>query len=201
MTALVRLKLAAGLIVLPAVLAIVAAEVVLTASQRRPAHLVDGHAIAPFPSENEATVIGLRRRGVAAYPFVAPQQFAFRGYARANEAREIFPLSGISRTPTELCNEAGRDIIYNSDEHGFNNPFESWSGHHFDLALIGDSFVHGVCVRSEDQLATLIRREIPNALNVGVLGAGPLSELAVLREYVSSTKPRIVLPCEKAVGR
>ena len=194
MTALVRrLKLAAALIVLPALLAVVAAEVALTIHERRPAHIVNGHVVAPFPSENEATVLGLRRHGVEAYPFVAPQQFAFRGYVRSNEMREIFPLSGISRTPTELCNEGGRDIVYNSDEHGFNNPFASWTGRRFDLALIGDSFVHGVCVRAEDQLANLIRREIPNMLNAGVLGAGPLSELAVLREYVSSTKPRIVL--------
>src|SRR5207237_7648080 len=84
-TTLVRLKLAAGLIVLPAVLAIVAAEVALTVSERRPAHVVAGHAIAPFPSENEATVLSLRRRGVAAYPFVAPPHIAFRGYARASE--------------------------------------------------------------------------------------------------------------------
>lgn len=178
---------------LPALLAVVAAEVWLTIHERRPAHIVNGHIVAPFPSENEATVLGLRRRGVEAYPFVAPQQFAFRGYARSNEMREIFPLSGISGTATELCNEAGRDIIYRSDEHGFNNPFVSWTGRRFDLALIGDSFVHGVCVGAEDQLATLIRGEIPNTLNAGVLGAGPLTELAVLREYVSSTKPRIVL--------
>ncbi|MFN2603202.1 MAG: hypothetical protein ABR582_10660 [Gemmatimonadaceae bacterium] len=188
-----RIELAAGLILLPAIVAVVAAEVALTIRQRRPAHVVNGHVIAPFPSENEAAVLALRRTGVRAYPFVGPQQFAFRDYPRANEAREVFPLSGISRTPTELCNEADRDILYDSDEHGFNNPFESWTGRHFDVALIGDSFVHGVCVKNEYQLGTLIRREIPGTLNVGVLGAGPLSELAVLREYVSSTKPRIVL--------
>ena len=91
-----RLTIATGLVVLPALLAVIAAEVALTIRARRPAHIVNGHVIAPFPSESEAAVRELRRRGVAAYPFVAPQQFAFRGYARSNEKDEIFPLSGIS---------------------------------------------------------------------------------------------------------
>ncbi len=171
----------------------IAAEIILAVRERRPAHVVDGRLIAPFPAENEAAVLRLRAKGVGAYPFVGPQQFVVRKDGAPTVSSGLFPLAGISRTTTELCNEAGRDVLYASDEHGFNNPFEVWNGRRFDLALIGDSFAHGVCVDSGNQLGTLIRNTIPATLNLGVLGAGPLAELAVLREYATPVRPRVVL--------
>ena len=188
-----RLRLILGTVVLPLLLAVIAAESYLALRERRPAHVLDGHIVTPFPSENEATVHALRDRGVRAYPFVAPQQFSFRQYPRKNVKGGLFPLAGISNAVTELCNEAGRDIIYRSDIHGFNNPPEAWRNGSPKVALIGDSFVHGVCVAQPDQLATLIRNVVPATLNLGVLGAGPLSDLAVLREYAAPLRSKIVL--------
>jgi hypothetical protein len=188
-----RAALLSVVIAVPLVLAVIAAEAFLALRERRPAHLLGSHVVTVFPGENEQTVMNLRRNGTTAYPFVGPQQFAFRKYPRVREGVELFPLAGISRVATEMCNEAGLDNVYQSDEHGFDNPFDVWEGRQASVALIGDSFVHGVCVSPEHQLATLIRNAIPATFNFGVLGAGPLTELGVLREYIAPLKPPIVV--------
>lgn len=179
-----------ALVLVPLLLAVLAAEVYLVFRERRPAHMLNGHVVTSFPSENEAAVASLRKQFVSAYPFVAPQQFLFRPYKTQPPA--LIPLAGISHTTTELCNETGRDVIYKSDDFGFNNSVDAWRTEP-EVVLIGDSFVHGICVPAADQLASLIRQAIPATLNLGVLGAGPLSELAVLREYAAPLKPQSVL--------
>lgn len=181
------------LVVLSFLLAVVAAECYLAIRERRPAHILNGNVVSFFPAENEATVKALRSRFVSAYPFVAPQQFLFRPHEQRIPVERLNPLAGISNVTTELCNEDNRDVIYKSDGFGFNNPPDIWMNTTPDVALIGDSFVHGICVPPGDQLATLIRQTFPATLNLGVLGAGPLSELGVLREYASAKKPRIVV--------
>jgi hypothetical protein len=187
-----RLSSIFGLVLLPLLLAVVAAELYLVIRERRSAHILNGNVVSFFPQENEATVKTLRSRFVSAYPFVAPQQFVFRPYGKPPASGPI-PLAGISNVTTELCNEDNRDVIYHSDGFGFNNPPEVWTSGTPDVALIGDSFVHGICVPAGDQLATLIRQTSPATLNLGVLGAGPLSELGVLREYAAPKQPRVVV--------
>jgi hypothetical protein len=61
------------------------------------------------------------------------------------------------------------------------------------LVLIGDSFVHGICVNEENQIPTGIRRVVPGALSLGMVGAGPLFELAALREYAAPLRPPRIL--------
>ena len=40
---------------------------------------------------------------------------------------KIFPLSGISKVDTILCNENGYYSVYQSDRYGFNNPDNEFS--------------------------------------------------------------------------
>jgi hypothetical protein len=187
----IRLYTIIALVVVPVLLALGVAEVRLAIRERRPAHWLNGHVVTPFPPRMEAAVLSLRSQFSTAYPMVAPQQFLFRQYRYSPAPDALIPLGGISRTKTDLC-DAGNDIFYDSDSHGFNNPDVVWSTTP-DVALIGDSFVQGVCVPDQDQLGTLIRTSIPATLNLGVLGAGPISELATLREYAAPLKPKVVL--------
>ena len=58
--------------------------------------------------------------------------------------------------------------------------------------MIGDSFVHGACVRSEDSIAAQLRIAKVPTLNLGMSGLGPLGELAALREYLPASGVRVV---------
>lgn len=108
------------------------------------------------------------------------------------ENDNIFPLGGISRRLTVLCNETGRWAIYHSDEHGFNNPLGLYR-EGIDLLLIGDSFTHGYCVEQDQTIAANLRKSFPSTISLGSGGNGELTRLASLIEYGSFLKPKVVL--------
>lgn len=187
-----RVLAAAALVVVPVLLAALAAEIALLLRERRLLQPMGRYATSPFRPDNRLAVLRLRKAGNAVYPFVGAAQFGLRVYPTTGQRSVLFPLSGISTTLTQLCVVGGLEVRYVSDEHGFANPPGGWNAP-VDLALIGDSFVQGICVYPESQIGTGIRRAVPRTLNLGVVGAGPLTELAILREYVAPLRPRRVL--------
>jgi len=107
---------------------------------------------------------------------------------------EVLPLSGVANKVTVFCNENGEYPIYKSDEHGFHNPPGMWGGESpVDIVALGDSFAHGACVPSDKNFVALIRKHYSATLNLGIQGNGPLTELAILKEYVPYFKPKVVL--------
>jgi len=125
------------------------------------------------------------RRGVEAVP-----AYYFDPHFHPMD-REFFPLAGVSRSLTILCNEAGFMSTFTSDRYGFNNEDRAW-----DLPskvfLVGDSYTLGSCVNQGDDVASVLRARGINAVSLGVLGAGPLYELAVLKEYCRSDARAVV---------
>lgn len=109
------------------------------------------------------------------------------------DGREILPLGGIADALTVYCNEGGAYLIYASDEHGFHNPPGLWARPQLNIAAVGDSFTHGACVPSGQNMMTEIRGRFPATLNLGMAGNGPLSELATIKEYLPQRRPRVVL--------
>ena len=98
---------------------------------------------------------------------------------------DLFPLSGISNIKTIFCNEEGFFSSYISDRYGFNNPDEVWNKKEIDTIIIGDSFVHGMCVNRPNDIPSVIRNLTKkNVINLGYRGNGPLIEYATLREYL-----------------
>src|SRR5579862_707486 len=119
---------------------------------------------------------------------VPPGSFALKDSA----GLEFVPLADVSRSLTVYCKEAGDYTIYRSDEKGYNNPEGIWSKP-ADIAVIGDSYVHGACVPSGSDYVSALRQMFPASLNLGRGGNGPLSELAILSEYAVAARPRLVL--------
>ena len=94
---------------------------------------------------------------------------------------------------TVFCNESGEYFVYRSDEHGFHNPLGLYAPGTIDMVLIGDSFTHGACVKTGEDLGGQLRGSNRRVLNLGYGSNGPLIELATLSEYASHIRPRIVL--------
>lgn len=134
-----------------------------------------------------------RALGRDAWPSVRPRLvYKWRRRSLQIEGREMLPLGGISSVPTVFGNESGEWSTFVADEHGFNNPPGLWTAP-LDLVLIGDSFTQGAYVRPEAGVAPVIRRARPSTLSLGMLGNGPLIELATIAEYVPILRPRQVL--------
>ncbi|MGH7467389.1 MAG: hypothetical protein ACRENP_05320 [Longimicrobiales bacterium] len=158
-----------------------------------------GNAGGAAPRGVRSAVVEYRQRGIPAFPPLHGWQIRTAGLTDPalvieREGRAILPIMpAAARTTTVLCDEAGHVTVYESDRFGFNNSDDLWTTGEFDVIAIGDSFVHGMCVSESENLVGRLRSRWPLTLNLGISGAGPLIELAVLREYVSSLKAKNVL--------
>jgi len=130
-----------------------------------------------------------KKDGIEAWPSVRPHML----WVNDVENSSILPLGGISKSKTVVCNESGEYFIYESDEHGFNNPMGLYKPGQVDIAIIGDSFAQGFCVPPDKNAAAVVREKYKNTLNFGTGGSGPLTYLATLREFVKPLKPQVVL--------
>jgi hypothetical protein len=105
---------------------------------------------------------------------------------------DVLPLAGVSNIYTIFCNENGYFNNYVSDRYGFNNPDKNWNTKKKVNFLVGDSFVHGACVK-EDFTRILNKKLDKIFLNLGMGGNGPLLNQATLQEYIKVKKPDSIL--------
>ncbi|CAI4032575.1 hypothetical protein DNFV4_03005 [Nitrospira tepida] len=161
----------------------------------------------PFDTRSRLEIMqDLRKSGVDAWPSVSPRFLVKRWWEHywgptplsnpelvlSLNGREGIPIGGISHRVTVYCNENGEYVTYYSGEHGFSNPKGMWN-RNIDIAVVGDSFVHGACVPLEAGFVSLIRQRYPGTINLGNDGIGPLLELGIVKEYLPALKPRLVL--------
>ncbi|MFY9585830.1 MAG: hypothetical protein WAT66_00085 [Actinomycetota bacterium] len=149
--------------------------------------------------ERLEVVADLRNRGIDAVPAVFPsvlwdvQRDGNVKSVISINSSEVLPLGGIAKKLTVMCNESGEWITYRSDEHGFNNPEGIWQSRDISVAAVGDSFAFGACVPSDKNFVALIRKKYPATLNLGINGAGPLVELAAMKEFLPVVRPKVTL--------
>ena len=105
----------------------------------------------------------------------------------------MLPLGGISNHINWMCNESDKNILYKADKYGFNNNNHNYLDKNIDLVLIGDSFIFGECVERNENISSNLRKMGINSLNFGMVGHGPLLELATLREYGNKFKAKKII--------
>ncbi len=107
----------------------------------------------------------------------------------------LYPLGGISNVITVHCNELGFWKEYKSDRYGFNNPDLVWDNKYPQFFMIGDSFLHGECVKENETFAGIFRSRYGNneIVNLGYRGTGSLHHLAQVAEYLNNFKPKNIL--------
>jgi len=106
---------------------------------------------------------------------------------------KLIAFSGIARRKTVACEEGGRWLIYDSDEHGFHNPLGLWNSGQVDIAAMGNSWTQGCCLPSDSNFVSLMRVRHPATVNLGMSGQGPLQILGIAREYLSVLRPKVVV--------
>lgn len=145
----------------------------------------------PFDTRSKLEVVDdLRAQGQLAWPAVPGSQVE----ALEVLGEAVYPMSpGIPGTISVLCNESGFWTTFHSDEFGFRNPSGMHEPGNVDIAIVGDSFAIGSCVRDAGTIAGHLGRSFGRVLNLGWQGSGPLIHLAVTREYATPVKPRFVV--------
>ena len=137
----------------------------------------------------------LRARSEIVYPTIPPNDIFTKTSEFFKEFKNpIYPLANISNSKLVFCNESGKRIIYKSDRYGFRNKDKIWDENEVDIVIVGDSLVHGACVDDEYVTSNLLAKiSGKKVLNLGTQGHGPLLQLAALKEYAFSKKPKVIL--------
>ncbi|BCA54133.1 hypothetical protein W02_12730 [Nitrospira sp. KM1] len=152
-------------------------------------------------------MLALRELGVDAWPSISPRVLLRDWWTHYYgnwpvddresllkvDGQEFLPIGGIAKAFTVYCNENGSYITYESDERGFANPKGLWNRKDVEIAVVGDSFVHGGCVHRNEAYVGVVRQRYPLILNLGNDGIGPLFQLATIKEYLVSRRPKIVV--------
>lgn len=134
----------------------------------------------------------LRKEGRNIYDAGGPSGF-IRHDGYLDKETRIHPMGSISNKTLLVCNEHGEWLTFKSDRHGFRNPQDVYD-RPIDIALIGDSFTEGVCVKDGEDIAGLLRRQTGlNILNLGYVGNSSLIELASMKEFAAPFRPKVVL--------
>lgn len=206
-----QLRMSVVLALLPAFLGLGAFEILM--SRKRPR---DGTAAylrgQPFDSRGLFEVVrDMRKDDPRVQSFVIPRALLTHNLDAPRWADEMLsrtvqpdwgvvvdgvrtlPLGGVSGRTTVFCNEGGYWAVYDSDEHGYNNPRGIWGAAPLDVVIIGDSYSQGACVRPDELTAAHVRKKYPKTLTLGMCANGPLMEYANLKEHVVDLKPKIVL--------
>ena len=144
------------------------------------------------PTIREA-VDSIRERGTVAFPTIPGNVLVDRDIVIGVGGEDVHPVTpSPGGETTVLCNETGTLIVYESDRFGFNNPDDVWDYESVEVAMLGDSYTHGLCVSSSDQPAARMAQKA-STVNLGARGFGPLLQLAVLREYGHLLRPASVV--------
>ncbi len=100
----------------------------------------------------------------------------------------IAPLAPHPKTRFYFCNEGYGLIKYTSDRFGFRNRDEVWDAA-VDVALIGDSFVHGACVADNESISGNLSEKTPT-LSLGTVANNPIHYAALVKTFLPVIKPR-----------
>ena len=101
------------------------------------------------------------------------------------DGENIIPFGTISNSKTFLGNELGFYPIVNTDKYGFKN-FDNDYSSKVDFILIGDSYIEGCCTDQQHSIYGNLKNKGFNVLSFGRNGAGPLTEYAIIREYLDN---------------
>tara|TARA_B110000027_G_scaffold134257_1_gene166083 strand:- start:9603 stop:10736 length:1134 start_codon:yes stop_codon:yes gene_type:complete len=101
-----------------------------------------------------------------------------------------YPLvAGLPNSKTYYCNEGYGLIRYSSDRFGFRNKDESWDKKN-PIIIIGDSFVQGACVASNQTLPAYLEKNTNRAvINLGMSANHPGHYLAYGELFIPKIKP------------
>lgn len=164
-----------------------------------PLQLMIGEWIGTEDSRSKTQVIrDMRAEGRQAFGNFIPRVGAFLPSGTGGGAPDLVALGSMAGTTAVVCNEAGRWLVFEADERGFNNPPGLWAAAQAsvggaDILALGDSFVEGDCVSPSMNIPGRLRATHPLTINLGVMGNGPLLQLGGLVEYGPVLRPRTVL--------
>jgi len=128
--------------------------------------------------------ISLKRKlvEIGYLPFYFPE--TIRSFSKDSN---FYPIGTIPFAKTILCDEGYGLITYKSDRFGLRNNDKFWDKvkEGKNIFLIGDSYTHGICVKDEYTISSILNQKTDlNSLNLGSGGNGPYEYIAIINSII-----------------
>ena len=123
-------------------------------------------------------------------PLLFPALFEQPGFRDLALEAGVVPLAAQPLTRLMFCNEGGGLVRYYSDRFGMRNADSVWDVPVIDVALVGDSYVHGACVEDADTLVSRLQTPGRRVVNLGTSGNNAIHYAAVLKAFLPALRPR-----------
>ena len=104
------------------------------------------------------------------------------------ESKGVIGISSYPDRNLLYCNEGYGWQIYKSDSYGFRN-FDDQYKSKVDVAIFGDSFIHGGCVPTEATISQVMNK-YGNVMGFGLGGSDPIHYASMLKVMIPRVKPK-----------
>ena len=157
------------------------------------------HAAAATTQTALDVVVAERRQGHDTFPGInaghglVNQSPTVRVSRLRLDGLEILPLGSVGGARQVYCLGEDGPVAYEADRYGYRNPDAMWRAAVAEVVVLGDSFARGLCVDEDSTFVSQMRKRLGVVVNLGTNGAGPLFNLAALREYGARVRPRVVI--------
>jgi hypothetical protein len=110
------------------------------------------------------------------------------------ERSEDAVLGHFPHARVRLCSGDYGPVVIETDRNGLNNPDAIYEDR-IDVAIVGDSFLHGFCQPLGSDVGNGMRSHGVRVLNAAPTGSGPLKHYAFIGRYVRPLRPPKVIMC------
>ena len=161
------------------------------------ANFVISQAVYQYSRPPEAVALENRR---ASHDVVEQQELHRLGFIRPylpihgdsltiSRFKAYLPVASQPNSAIYLCNEGYGMIETRTDRYGFRNNDDIWN-EQVDVAVIGDSFVHGSCVDDASTISGVLNAKGLSTLNLGLGGNQPFGYMAAITTIVPIALPK-----------
>lgn len=105
---------------------------------------------------------------------------------------QIAPLGPQPESNLYYCNEGYGLVQYKTDRFGFRNKDTLWENPS-DIVIIGDSFVHGGCVHTDQTVSGVLNGNGFKVFNLGTGSNSPMHYAAISKTFLKATRPKLAV--------
>ena len=103
---------------------------------------------------------------------------------------KFIPVGLYPNIKTLLCDEGYGYIKYNADHLGLRNKQKEWENYPYDTIIVGDSYMHGMCVDSQYEVAEILRSDGRQVINLGIGDNQPANYYYIINQFSKPLAPK-----------
>ena len=118
---------------------------------------------------------------------------SFTKFKKISYDVNFIPLGAQPNKKVYLCDEGYGFIKYKTDHLGFRNDPKDWDIFPYNAIVIGDSYVHGSCVKNENTISGYLNKFGVQNINLGQGDNGPKIYLQLIDQFSKPTPPKNII--------